>query len=549
MKGEIFNKVPVQKVTRNLFDLSHNVKMSFKFGKLYPMLLMDTLPGDTVRLDSRALIRLAPMLAPVMQKLTVKTDFFFVPNRLVWNNWPRFITGGQEGTDPIVSMPYVTPATIVSSPGGSADFMRKGTLWDYFGLPIAPAVAPAAWSTERVCDLPFRAYKKIFYDWFVDPNVGNIPVEQFSSQVFEGWSIDGDSSAEFVGGTYGWGELRLRGWEKDYFTSALPWAQRGDSVLLPLSTSDVTINYRATPLITRSGGGAVALGDFKTSVSAAIVNLQDSANNLVSLDNIDSMEVNNATTTINDFRTALAMQKWMENNARGGGRYDEQILTHFNVRTADYRLQRSEYLGGGREVINISEVLATADSTGVPVGDMAGHGVSYGKNARFTYRCEEHGHIIGIISVVPDTSYDQGIERMWSRSNRYDFGWPEFANLGEQAIINKEVFFSFAAADDDDNADTFGYIPRYAEYKFKNSRISGDFRDTLQFWHLSRSFNMRPALNDTFVTMIENYTTAEDSYRRIFAVQDGTDYIWANIFHRLTAKRPLPYFGVPQLNG
>lgn len=535
-KNNLFKVVPAPNVRRNLFDLSHEVKMSGKFGYLYPILCVDTLPGDTFRDTMQAMVRMAPMLAPVMHRLDVSTHFFFVPNRLVSNQWENFITGGQDGTDAPV-LPYVTPATIKSEAGD--DYMKKGSLWDYFGLPIEPDTPPAVWSANQISVLPFRAYMKIWNDYYRDPN-------------FDDERDLGLNSVGNVAGTFaGIASIMRRGFEKDYFTSALPFAQRGAQVLMPLAgTGTAEWEYKFPSKALDAAGDPI--GANTPMQTTGLGNIVAGATQMT-VDNLESIDVDidGATTTINDFRRALAIQRWLEANARGGARYVEQILSHFDVQVPDYRLQRAEYLGGGKQPIQISEVLATAESESVPVGDMAGHGISVGRTNTFTYRCQEHGHIIGILSVTMRTAYSQGIPRLWSRQDKFDFGWPELANLGEQEIVNKEVFFSFNADDDDDNATTFGYIPRYAEYKFMNDRIAGDFRTTLGFWHLTRKFLQRPSLDEYFTTIYQEggpgAEVYEESFDRIFAVQDGTDYLWMQLYHRLTAKRPLPYFGVPSI--
>jgi len=506
--------------------------MSGKFGYLYPVLLMDAVPGDTIRDQMTAFIRFAPMLAPVMHRIDVTTHFFFVPNRIITDHWEDFITGGQDGLSAAV-VPFITPESLTSS---NPALMGKGTLWDYLGLPVNAA---GGGSEEQISALPFRAYAKIWNDWFRDPNLddeldldleitGNVTTTSFDHGLFN---------------------IRQRMWQKDYFTSALPWAQRGAEVLLPLA-GDAAFTYKPVTTINGSADPHLPVGlatDFQTDI---LGNLQvDSAGvQSVQVQNIDQITIANSDVTINDFRRSLAIQRWLENNARGGGRYIEQIQSHFNVRVPDFRLQRAEYLGGGKQPVTISQVLSTANTDDVPVGDMAGHGISVGKSNRFTYRCQEHGWVIGIMSIVPHTAYQQGIDKMWTRQSKYDHAWPELANLGEQEILSKEIFFDFDdVVVNGPNQSVFGYIPRYSEYKFKNDRVAGDFRDTLDFWHLSRIFTARPVLEPDFTTMLENFTAQEETYRRIFAVQDGTDYLWCQLFHRLTAKRPLPYFGVPSI--
>lgn len=541
-KTQIFTQVPVRKVPRNMFDLSHEVKMSGKFGKLYPVLVQECMPGDSMHDQMTAMVRTAPLLSPLMHRVNVKTDAFFCPMRLVNSDWEEYITGGQNG-DAIVILPFVTPASIIDAAPDEATgmtFLTKGSLWDYMGLPSHEGAAPTVWSPQQINVLPFRAYQKIYNDWFRDPNL--------DPEVDLTISSGANQSTNFISvadGGKGIGVLRTRGWERDAFTGALPFAQRGAAVLMPLAGTGNVSWAEPTNMETLTGAGP-ATGAMQVGLTTAWT---DSAGTGIHpVDGAATVDID-GTTTINDLRTALAIQRWLENNARGGARYNEQILAHYGQKVPDYRLQRSEYLGGGRQVVQISQVLATAESVGVPVGDMAGHGISVGKTNKFRYKCEEHGYIIMILSVVPTTAYMQGIDKMWFRENRYDFAFPEFANLGEQEVKSKEVFFSYDDADTAANNGIFGYNPRYWEYKFKQDRVSGDFRDELMFWHLTRKFLSRPALDSAFVQMDEDGSAVEESYRRIFAVQDGTDYFWMQLFHRFTAMRPLPYFGVPELKG
>lgn len=526
-KFDLFRDVPAPKVPKNLFNLDHEVKMSGKFGFLYPILLVEALPGETWREQMVAMVRFAPMLAPIMHKIIVKTDFFFVPNRLVYGQelWESFITGGQDGlANPV--LPYVTPDDVYTIMGNG--FMGKGTLWDYFGLPIQPDVIPTNWSTQHISLGPFKAYTKVYNDYFRDPNL--------DTEVDLLTDIQGNQSAN----ADEWMELRLRGWERDPFTGALPFAQRGQEVLIPMETTGNLVQSAGAPAPTGKYLGISPL-------TAGELGYGDSFNPAVNFTSAE-LVLENSSVSINDFATSLAMQRWMENNARGGGRYIEQMASHFAERVPDYRLQRAEYLGGGRQMVRVSEVLSTTDTATVPVGDMAGHGISVGKSNRFGYRCQEHGFIIGIMSIVPAPSYaSQGIEKLWTRETRYDYGFPEFANLGEQPVLKRELMFSFDDADAAAVNATFGYVPRYTEYKSKLDRISGDFRDTLAFWHLARIFTSLPALDSPFLRMEEDSAAYEESYRRIFAVQDGTDYLWIQMQHMLTAKRPFPYYGVPKL--
>lgn len=547
-KNNLFTQVPTPKVSRNLFDLSHEVKMSGKFGYLYPILCMDTLPGDNIRDTMNCMIRFAPMLAPVMHRMDVTTHFFFVPNRIITDHWEDFITGGQDGlATPI--LPYVSPFDLEAA-GGILNVMGKGTLWDYLGLPtIAAADIPAVWTDEHISALPFRACAKVWNDYYRDPN--------FHAEFDLNTEMQGDVSAEMLTSMIMDISQYRRAFEKDYFTSALPWAQRGAQVLMPLSgiADDNDITYKNPAIFfdsntqTPAGGGNAILAG---GAGGGNTGLTDGVQ-FQRIENIESITFENAATTINDFRRALAIQRWLEANARGGARYVEQIQGHFQVTVPDYRLQRAEYIGGGKQPVQISEVLATGGgSVGLgdaPVGDMSGHGISVGRTNRFNYRCQEHGWVVGFLSVTMRTAYQQGIAKMWTRADKYEHAWPELAHLGEQEILSKEIFFSYDVDDEPSNDMLFGYTPRYSEYKFMNDRVAGDFRDNLGFWHLGRIFVERPVLDENFTTIEENGTDEglEQSFRRIFAVQDGTDYLWMQLYHHLTAKRPLPYFGVPKI--
>lgn len=536
-KGNLFKQVPAPKVSRNLFDLSHEVKMSGKFGFLYPILCCETLPGDNFRDTMNCFLRFAPLLSPVMHRCDVTSHFFFVPNRLLTDVWESFITGGQDGTEEPV-LPYVTAAGLYAS---APEFIQKGSVWDYLGLPVHVSGGSAPTSTERISVLPFRALGKIWNDYYRDPN--------FDDEIDLHTDLEGNVNAVTVDGN---AEIVnpfvfRRAYEKDYFTSALPWAQRGTQVLLPMSV----VVDRA--VLTATGEPVGASGDIMHNINSFLLTDVDGTPppggaqiHLIG---------DNAETTINDFKRALAVQQWMESNARGGARYVEQIEGHFDVRVPDYRLQRAEYLGGGKQPVQITEVLATGGgSVGLgdaPVGEMSGHGISVGRTNRFSYRCEEHGFVVGFLSVTMRTAYFQGIPKMFSRDDKFDYAWPELAHLGEQEILSKELFYSFVVADDDNNNAIFGYTPRYSEYKFQNDRVAGDFRDNLGFWHLSRNFLTRPILGATFTGIHEEGDAGgdfiEEDMRRIFAVQDGTDYLWMQLYHHLTVKRPLPYFGVPRI--
>lgn len=538
-KRNFFKEVPAARVPRNMFDLSHEVKMSGRFGFLYPTLLMEVMPGDSVNDKIVNFLRAAPMLAPIMHQVKIKTDAFFVPFRLLNGDvWETFATGGQDGTDTVV-LPYFTPAGVDVATGGVAEQMfAKGTLWDYFGGPVIEGAAPGAWSTEQMSVYPFFAYRQVWNDWFRDPNL--------EDELVWDHEMVGDQSALFVNSGFRLYDLRQRGWERESFTAALPWPQRGPEVLLPLAGTG-SVTYTPTSNYYQQDGGDPAAG---AASFGAVNSLRDTTNELTRVENIDEVLLTTSSITINDFRAALAMQRWMEINSRAGGRYIEQIKGQYDVTVPDYRLQRSEYLGGGRATLTISEVLSTTDTASVPVGDMAGHGISVGKTNGFNYRCQEHGLIIVILSIVPTPAYMQGLPKLWSKANRFDdLAFPSLANLGEQEMKSKEIYYSFDATEDAANNELWGYNPRYYQYKFMQDRVAGDFRDTLLFWHLARKFSARPVLDRDFVIMDEEEAGNGEPYYRIFAAAGAADYFWMQIFHKLHVQRPLSYYGVPQLIG
>ena len=546
-KNNLFTQVPIQRQRTNLFDLSHEVKMSGKFAHLMPVMLQETLPGDHFRNTSQVFLRFAPMLAPVMHRVDVTVHFFFVPNRLLWDEWEEFITGGREG-EPPESQP-VPPYFVMSELAAEEDATRmgKGGTWDYFGLPTWDGV-DAVTSTERVSALPFRAYNKIWNDYYKDPNLD----EEIYLNTPSGGNVT-------IASTTGEGYLFnpfTKAWEKDYFTSALPWAQRGEQVLVPFSAQ---VEYMPVSMLYDSASGtevaqtrvlghnlAGSSGDLHRAPAADMSGFQTTR-----IENIE--DITNGTTTVADLRTAIAVQRWMEISAVSGHRYNETILGQFGVRVPDYRLQRAEYLGGGKQPVQFSEVVTTVafdnGTDEVPGADLLGHGISVGSTNQFSYYCQEHAFVIGILSVTPRTAYQEGIHKLWGRGSRFDFAFPTLAHIGEQEIKTKELFYAFSGTDVTYNDATFGYIPRYSEYKFALDRVAGDFRDTLAFWHLGRIFTQRPVLNGAFTTCEPLAGENEEPLERIFAVQDGTDYLWISVMHNMHVRRPLPYFGVPRIFG
>lgn len=499
----IFNSVKMFKPKKNFFDLSHEVKLTFNMGELIPIMCTEAVPGDKFYINNQSLIRLAPMIAPMMHRCDLYVHYFFVPHRILWPNWEKFITntlvGGVLPAFPYIGMDVGTNDTY-------------GPLADYFGIPT-PIGNPSP--IENVSALPFGAYVKIYNEYYRDQNLITA-----LNDVLD----DGNNTTNFDLTT-----LLMRCWEHDYFTSALPFAQKGAAVDLPLSFNDVPVrqNSQVAP-------NATDLQGVPADVTGVLAGVPDYGS-LASSESLHAKtSLLSGTTTINDLRRATRLQEWLEKAARGGTRYVESILAHFGVHSSDKRLQRPEYITGIKTPVVISEVLQTGETASTPQGNMAGHGTAIANGKGGSYYCEEHGYIMGIMSMMPKTAYQQGIPKHFLKINDpFEQYFPSFANIGEQAVLNKEVY-AFQGAP---GADTFGYVPRYAEYKFEQNRVAGDFRNTLSFWTMARIFGSAPSLSAGFVT--------SDPTDRVFAVTDGSDHIWAHVYNQVKALRPMPKYGTP----
>ena len=528
----LFTSVKVPKLRRNVFNLSHEFKFSGSFGKLMPIMCQEVVPGDTFRVNSEVFVRMSPMLAPIMHRINVYVHFFFVPNRLIWSEWEDFITGGEDGKESPVS-PFFR---ISFGNKNFKEFFFQGGLLDFLGVPVPTKDwQPAAAAQFTISTLPIRAYWKIMQDYYQDEN---LDTDIFDSNYFLQWFDESGEDIAFLNASY-LANLYTRCWEKDYFTSALPWAQRGEPVTLPM-TGNASVLFDPhgnTTLRDKSSGGNPLAGPTRVLGNTLVSGDGSTAPSTIQVDNssnlkVDLSNVNSA--TINELRRAVKAQEWLEKSALGGSRYIEQILAHFGVRSSDARLQRAQYLGGGVSPLRVSEVLQTSSTDGQPspLGDMGGHAYSVGNTNRFKRFFEEHGFVMGIMSIMPRSSYQQGLPRMFSRPDKFDYFWPEFAHIGEQEVKTKELWFRGLDTDDM----TFGYQSRYAEYKTAQSRVAGAFRDTLNFWHAGRIFSSLPTLDSSFVHC------SSEQMKRLFATQDlGVDeQFYVQVFNNVRATRPMP---------
>lgn len=562
VKTHNFSNAPQVYQKRSRFDRSFVRKMTFDEGKLVPFFVDEVLPGDTISLTVRDFCRLATPVAPFMDNLYLDKFFFFVPNRLVWEHWQNFCF---EQEDPDDSTDYVVPTCRLS--GGTAGENGIGTVWDYFALPTGLTKA------LNVNALPFRMYYLIWNEWFRDENLQkSVKIDKSDTNaVFKADRISDQPSWIFSSGTtYVNGfALAPRGKRFDYFTSALPFQQKGPGVSIglagtativdPSPVSGYFVQQADTALgaaqLSKDGGvhsvytGSGSLqyqGGYSTSIVGHSINGSGSATATAvagsswlsksAYADLDSSSI----FTISSLRTAFQMQKFYERLARGGSRYTEVLTSFFGVVSPDSRLQRPEYLGGSSKMININPVAQTSSTGDVtPQGNLAAYGVSASKYHAFTKSFVEHGYIIGLLEVRADLTYQQGINKMWLRSTVYDWYWPTFSHLSEQAILNAEIY----AQGTEEDKGVFGYQERYAEYRYHPSEICGHFRSTytkpLDVWHLSQKFDSLPTLSDQFIR-------DNPPVERVIATKNYPHFL-IDIGFKYHTTRAMPMYGIPGL--
>lgn len=566
----IFSKIRIPKLGRNNFDLSFENKLTCQMGQLIPIVCQEVIPGDSFKMSSNILVRFNPMLAPLMHRVDVYTHFFFVPNRLVWDEWEDFVTGGDDGLA-MPEKPYITYRELLQRQrNNTAPLIGFNSLSDYMGIPcninlndpfgegrslksyseddLNAKLDELDWVDQKFDTLPFRAYQLIYNEYYRNQNT------QTERAVFKSSGLEPIASPDRPGATNHTFTMNWRNWGLDYFTSALPFSQRGPEQLVPVTNFGLDYNPTSFDVVRDQDGNPVVNSNIRSSNNGLLTADLGNGNQVnVSIDNTNNISSNGeASITIRDLRRAEKLQEFLERSARSGARYIEQIKGHFGVFSSDTRLQRPEYLGGGKQIVQISSVdqtSATLDGT-TPLGSPSGKAISGGTTNGFkTKELEEHGLIIGIMSVLPKGGYHQGLNRKFTRFDKFDYFFPEFQNIGDQEVKTKELFCGqMGVANNPDLG--FGYTPRYSEYKWNADEVHGDFKGTLEFWHLNRKFSNAPRLNSAFSRT--GFEGDSNIRQDIFAVQTDANgnslpNMYVDIFNNIIARRPMLYYENPQL--
>ena len=541
-----FTLNPSVDIQRSKFERNSDVKFSFNLGDLVPFYVDEVLPGDTFSIDTSKVVRMQPLVAPIMDNLYLDTYWFFVPNRLVWEHWKNFC-GENTSSKWIPTVEYSVPkvAGAVSSSGTSSSVFqwRSGDIADYMGIPVgSSSVAYQDDELLSVNALPFRGYCLIWNEFFRDQNLQDpipIPLGDVSGEV-----DNTDTLANRI--VNGSGILKACKYH-DYFTSCLPAPQKGTDVNIPLSGLAQVVTGSENMLLSNA---PMSFTNVSTGNKVGSLTLASGATNL-SVGQPGNLAPNNlyaslgsaSLGTINELRLAFQMQRIYEKDARGGTRYTEILKNHFGVTSPDARLQRPEYLGGSRIPININQVIQTSSTSNTPQGNTAAFSVTADIHSDFTKSFVEHGFIFGLCVARYDHTYQQGLERFWSRSDRFDYYWPSLANIGEQPVKRKEIYCT-GLADNDDRV--FGYQEAWADYRYKPSRVAGEMRsrvpNTLDVWHLADNYDGAPFLSAEWIQ--------EDSsnLNRALAVSEKlSNQLWADIFIKNTTVRPMPIYSIPGL--
>lgn len=564
MSNTIFTEVQQRTLPRNKFDMSFDNKLSTDFGLLTPCLCKELMPGDEVVHNHEVYVQFAPLNALMMHRFYVKTEYFFVPNRLVYEQFNEFLVGGEYGTDTL------TPPCMTMKQLSTALQFSPRTLSDYLGLPSTGTFGNID-DNRLINSMPYRAYQLIYNDWYRDENL----INKLEIPKIGGLEDDNDIAMLTT--------LRRRAWRKDYFTSQLPWPQKGPQVMIPLGDVAYVYSYidqdngswsdNQTPYLIQENVGTflssngtlyTSSADGKVHLTGSGVNAQINREIVQNLDSRGSKfmsfqvdpeemaqtpefrlvaDLRQATaTSIEELRRAYAVQSWLELNAIGGTRDVEQIYSHFGVKVPDYRLGRPEYIAGYSNQVNVGNVYST-ESNGADTNNVQAYPVSVvngtSTSESFKYYAHEHGYLIGIVSVVPKAAYFQGLPRILGRRmDKFDYYWPEFAQLGEQPVYAEEVYLN------QNDQSVMGYTPRYAEFKFSDDEIHGDYRTTLNYQHDAPIYNNEPALNQDFIEV----NPSKQNLNRIFNTDvPGEHHIYIDIYHNLSKVSSMVYFGNPKI--
>lgn len=591
--ASLFSSIPLRPPKRNYFNLSHERKLTTDIMRLTPIMCEKTVGNERFSVTSDILVRMMATVAPIMHNINIYTHFFFVPRRLLWSDWQNYIGGGRDGQYNVPRITFELGSIIRYAHDikqwNDADIARCfgiGSYMDYLGFPVqkwcksngsvayevfddnSAAFNPAIYSFKIPIE-PFMALFKIYLDYYRDENIS--PYKEWEDYVDLGytspsfwnslppvlqWPTDRDFSM-FIIGMFG---TNNRAWAKDIFTSALPWQQRGPAVSVPIggniSIPEMPVTFPSNvsdlntphfgPIVGPASTGSLSQKFGTDGTPGVSVNDSDAtyfhANGSLATPKTTASLLGGEL-LLQELRYTMKVQEFFEKDARGGYRYSEVLLSHFGVRPQDSRLQRSEYLGGGRSPLVVSQVANTSSGDASnPQANLAGLGFSRQKTHQFNYSTPEHGWIIGFMSIMPKANYMDGVPRLFYGLDRFSEYWPSFAHLGEQPIQNMELSVLAGYSDINDSSNPFGYTPRYAEYKTRQDSVHGAFRTTLKYWHMAREFTTVPTLSEAFIDTPPNSN-------RVFATSSdipaNTDHFLCQIYNRVKAIRPMPKYGVP----